>query len=451
VQTGNVTRSATFTELNGASFGKTQQTIGSLSVSYDVGETTLKSISAFIKTEDSFLNDFSGSGAILAAQQMAVDQYSQELQLIGKSLGGRLRYLFGAYAFEESGDQDFAWFWIVPLNRSVIDAKTISFSIFAQADFLFTDNLKGTAGIRYTKDEKSFDFGYEGVYGLPWSAIFGPPPSGTVTFDNEYTETTPRVALDYSVPTLGENIDSVLLYASAAKGFKSGGYNGIAIFSFNDAKSAYAPESNWTYEVGVKTDLLSNRLRVNANYFLAKAKDLALNATVGIGAFPVQNSGTATIKGLETEITAIPADGLTVFISGTFLMDGSYDSFRAGSAPANAPIIYKASAVVPQTPNYSFTAGFEYSLDTAFGRTTFGADWFQTDDYITAATNDYKVKGYGQGNAFVAVGFGERWSARASVKNFTDEYVLQTGSRALGGFISLRPREYLFSVNYSMN
>ena len=83
---------------------------------------------------------------------------------------------------------------------------------------------------------------------------------------------------------------------------------------------------------------------------------------------------------------------------------------------------------------------------------SFGADWFQTDDYITGATNDFLVKGYGQGNAFVNLAFSEAWSVRASAKNFTDEYVIQTGSRGfLGGFIPIRPREYFLSVNYKVD
>ena len=83
---------------------------------------------------------------------------------------------------------------------------------------------------------------------------------------------------------------------------------------------------------------------------------------------------------------------------------------------------------------------------------SFGADWFQTDDYITAATNDFKVKGYGQGNAFVSHAFNDSWSVRGSVKNFTDEYVITTGSRGfLGGFIPLRPREYMVSVTYKLD
>ena len=454
LNTPNVAR----TNLANYPYGKTKQTIASLNVSYDMGSSTLRSVTGYVKTEDSFTNDFSGNGNVMAANNALAEQYSQEIQVSGKAFGDKLSYLAGIYLFSEEGTQSFAWNSYlpppipsaIPISTSLIKAKTKSYSAFTQLDYLMTDALKVTAGIRYTNDNKDFDFLFRGL--LPPIT----PAVGIVDLSNTYSEVSPRLGIDYTVPTSSGNIDSMLVYASAASGFKSGGYNGIAIFGFNDAKKGYAPESNWTYEAGIKTDLLANRLRINANYFLAKADDLALNATVtntdGTTAFPVQNSGKATIQGLEFEITAVPADGLTLFLSGTAMMDGKYDSLNPTSAPANALANFGVRAVVPQTPSYSFTTGFDYGFDNRYGRTTVGADWFQTDDYITAATNDFKVKGYGQGNAFVSHAFNDSWSVRGSVKNFTDEYVITTGSRGfLGGFIPLRPREYMVSVTYKLD
>ncbi len=454
LNTPNVARSPA--PLTSLPSGSTKQTIASLSVSYDLGAVTLRSITGYVKTEDAFSTDFSGNGLVNGANQADADQLSEELQLLGKAMDDRLSYLVGVYYFKEEGDQAFAWnayapfppfnaFTAIPISSSAIKAETTSYSAFAQFDYNITDALKATAGIRYTKDDKDFGFTFRGIYA---------PIVGAVTLANEYTETTPRFGLDYTVPTSG-SVDSLLLYASAARGFKSGGYNGIAIYGFADALSPYFPESNWTYEAGVKTDLLGNRLRINANYYYAKVDDLALNATVitgGAASFPVQNAGKATIQGLEFEFTVVPTDGLTLFLSGTALTDGEYTSLRTGSAPANAPANFGVVATPPQLPDFSVTVGFDYGMDLSFGRLSFGADWFQTDDYITSATNDFKVKGYGVGNAFVGLGFGENWAVKATVKNFTDDDTITTGSRGfLGGFIPVRPREYMFMVNYSLD
>ena len=432
--------------------GETKQTIGALNIAYDLGSATLRSITGYVKTDDYFTNDFSGNGNVMAANDAGAEQWSEELQISGST--DSLNYLVGVYFFDEDSTQLLNWNSyfgvpggaVLPISSGNIKATSKSTSAFAQIDYKLSDALKLTAGVRYTQDKKTFK--------LDWKSSLGAPPA-LINLSNKYSETTPKFGIDYTLPASG-SVDSMLLYASAASGFKSGGYNGIAIFNPNDAKAPYFPEKNWTYEAGIKTDMMSNRLRINANYFVAKADDLALNATVtnpdGTVAFPVQNSGEATIKGLEAEITAVASDNLTLFLSGTFAMDGKYDKLNPTSSPANAPAAFGVKPVVPQTPDFSFTVGFDFGIDNTYGRTTFGADWFTTDDYITAATNDFKVKGYSTGNAYVNHAFNNNWSARLSVKNFTDEYVITTGSRGfLGGFIPLRPREYMVTFNYKMD
>ena len=68
------------------------------------------------------------------------------------------------------------------------------------------------------------------------------------------------------------------------------------------------PETNWTYEGGLKADWFDGRLRTNLAYFFSEIEDIQQNSTAGSDdgsfEFPVQNSGDAEIQGLEFEITA---------------------------------------------------------------------------------------------------------------------------------------------------
>ena len=173
------------------------------------------------------------------------------------------------------------------------------------------------------KDDKEFDLAFQRRTPIPIS-----PLTDSASLRDSYTEVTPKVALDYTVNT--DAVDSLLLYGSVARGFKSGGYNGIVIANANDAKTGYAPESNWTYEIGAKTDFADRTMRVNAAAFIAKIDDLALNATVeiapGVFSFPVQNAGKATVQGLELETTYVPNDNLTVYFNAAFL-DGAETHF----------------------------------------------------------------------------------------------------------------------------
>ncbi|HSN71504.1 MAG TPA: TonB-dependent receptor [Steroidobacteraceae bacterium] len=433
--------------------GETKQTIASLNMSWDLGAVTLRSITGYVKVEDRFSTDFSGAfgngGFIMGASEIDNDHWSQELQLQGSALGDRLNYIVGAYYFKEEGDQDFAWLVFAPFSTSQLQAETESVALFGQADYQLTSALKATAGVRWVEDDKSFDVDYQ--------TLIGVPPS-SVSLENTYSEVTPRFGLDYTIDG-GGVIDTMLLYVSAAKGFKSGGYNGIVIGPADvaNARSPYGPETNWTYEVGMKADFLDSRLRANLAYFYADISDLTLNATVddpagGPPSFPVQNAGDATIQGLEFEITAIPIDGLSIFLNGA-LQDGEYDSLNPTSAPALAPAVYGVEPVPPQVPDYAFTLGFDYGVDLAFlggSRFKLGADYFKTDDFVTAADNSFLAKGYDRTSAYTGLEIGNHWELRFDVRNLTDEETIASGSRSLGGFILLPPREYMFSVRYRL-
>ncbi|MCS6947294.1 MAG: TonB-dependent receptor [Steroidobacteraceae bacterium] len=430
--------------------GRTKQTIGSVHMSYDFGWGQIKSITGYVGTKDFFSTDFSGNGNVNGANKADVNQLSEEIQFLGKVYEDRISFLLGLYLFKEDGDQRFGWnsylpfppnpvLTPLPISTSDIAVETESYAFFGQVDYQISDVIKASFGARYTSDDKKFDFTFRSLLANTTTVL--------PTFRDTFSRFTPKLAIDWKVPARGP-FDSLLMYVSAADAFKSGGYSAIAIFSPIDVLR-YKPETNRTYEFGFKTDMLGNRLRINANYFYSEVEDVVINQTLPGGRFPVNNAGDQTIKGLEFEVTAAPIDGLTLFASGA-LLSGAYKNLNPFAAPALAPTLFGVQAVPPQIPDYSIAIGFDYKRELANGGTlAFGADWYETDDYITAATNDFRVTGFGLGNAFVEYGWNENWSVRAAVKNFTDENTITTGSRGfLGGFIPLRPREYMFTVRY---
>ena len=434
-------------------YGKTKQTIASLTAAYDFGDVVLKSISAYVRTKDAFNSDFSGAGTIYIGSDAKADQYTQELQLQGTLLDDKLNFLVGGFYLHEKTGQDFGFFFFTPASQTFARSKTDSIAGFGQVTYEIVDNLAITAGIRYTRDKKAFDMSF-----LPEPTILIPPgPQPPVALDVSYDDWTPKFAVDYEVPTSGA-IDRLLIYASASKGFRSGGFNGIAIFNLNDSRSAYFPETNWTYEGGFKTDLIDRRLRVNAAYFVNRISDLLLNATVidpatGAASFPVQNAGSATIKGLEVEVTAVPFDGLNLYANGAFLK-GKFRSLAPGSAPTSAPALYGVDPQTPQTPDYTITLGFDYTAEFPIGSRTgklrFGSDYYRSDDYILTATNDFRVDAYDRFNAFVALEYDERIEARLAVKNIENDKSFITGSRPLGGYVALPPRTFMVTLGYKM-
>src|SRR4029077_9615175 len=98
----------------------------------------------------------------------------------------------------------------------------------------------------------------------------------------------------------------LLTYVSAAKGFKAGGFNTAA----PAGSEAFGPERSWTYEAGVKSTFLDNRLRVNAAYYYIDWEDLQLDTPVASapGTFFIDHAGKATSAGVEVEAALLVFD-----------------------------------------------------------------------------------------------------------------------------------------------
>lgn len=119
-------------------------------------------------------------------------------------------------------------------------------------------------------------------------------------FRDSWTAFTPRFTVDYRLT------DYQMLYASIAKGAKSGGFNDVV---FDESQRSFDPDENWTYEIGSKNEWLDGELRLNAAVFYTDWQDLQISSTPlgdippGITVLPtvVDNTGGAEIWGIELD------------------------------------------------------------------------------------------------------------------------------------------------------
>ena len=431
--------------------GETQQIIGSVNLSYDLGTVTLQSITAYVGLDDFFSTDFSGLGLLQGASDIFSDVFTQELQLRGTALDDRLNYLVGLYYFYEDAGQNFGWnIFGSDWSQSNMSIETKSIAVFAQADYQISDKLKARFGARWTEDDKTFGLDYQ-------SLLLPPLTPARVDLHNTYSEVTPAFGIDYALEPSG-NVNSMLLYLSAARGYKSGGYSAIVISPADlaIARTPYFPETNWTYEAGIKTDLFGNKLRVNLAYYIADISDATYNSRVPNPddpnlppSFPVTNAGDVTIQGLEFELTWVASDNLSLFLSGA-TADGTFDRLDPTSAPALAPILYGVQPQTPQTPDLAFSVGLDFSAQTSIGVLGFGLDYYWTDEYIVGATNDFLQTGWNRMNGYIALGFKDNWELRLSGRNLGDEATAPTGGRGLINQVYLPPRQYMLSLTYRM-
>ena len=119
--------------------------------------------------------------------------------------------------------------------------------------------------MRYLRDDKSahkdvtcLDDGGDGSCVTPLRG-----PTGTqwsVSYDESWDAVTGQGVLEYKLN------DSVMFYGSIAQGFKGGGWDFIPPTPVA-APISFDPEHVINYELGLKSDYLDQRLRVNAALF----------------------------------------------------------------------------------------------------------------------------------------------------------------------------------------
>ena len=439
--TGNIYTSQSTTP----SQGKTDQWSITLDISYDAGAFEFRSITGYMDLEDLFRADFTGGvefapgvyGAGFDRTALANhDQFTQEFQLLGTTAGERLDWLAGLFYFTEAGDQVINdKFGTFPLLPTTFDLKTDSYAVFGQLSYQWNSKVSVVGGLRYTQDSKSMDATIQdGLFVFPVT-------SAAVSVDEDFSSISPKLGVDVQLN------DDTLAYAYVAHGFKGGGFNGLAVGNPQILASPYNEETVWTLEGGIKTDLLDNRLRINAAVFYNQYDDIQMTAIIDVASFSFaeQNVGKATVLGLEIEASARLSEGLRVFGNVGFMTD-RYDRLDPLSSAAQ-----NNAADLPSTPAATGMVGFSYeqpiSASGAHLKLKIGADIGYVGDHFGEVTNSVVIEAYSQLNAYVAIGANDdRWQLRLAGKNVTDEQDLVFGSTSTTGSTAGPPRFWLLSA-----
>ena len=268
-------------------------------------------------------------------------------------MDSRLKGQVGVYYLHEDNNrtEDLKQDFPVPAQTGVAtypqSVKGTSWAIFGQASYSFTDQLTATVGLRETWEKKDGHFIGQKVSGP------GLPPPLAANYDvrgsKKWDALTPRFAVDLQATP------DILFYASATRGFKSGGFQGIAGSGPSQA-TPYDPEYAWSYEGGTKTQWLDHRLQVNLSVFQTDYKDLQVSQLVPLCCVVVGNAATAKIHGYELEAVFAPIEGLQID-GGYARLDGKFTSFANG-ATANF-----TGNRLPRSPQDKIHLGAQYNFD----------------------------------------------------------------------------------------
>lgn len=324
-------------------------------LSYDFGGTTLTSLTSYEQLDRRQFGDWDATASVEADTFFGseVEVWSQELRLAGTT--GALAWTAGAYWSQQQLDERYFsdFIDVYGTYARVTYAQDVeSLAAFAQGELTLAPQWRVIAGLRYeeeTRDLQGFGSAFGGAQALP--------PTDAST---RMRPLTGKLALEYA-PT-----DDLLLYASASRGVKSGGFT---TYNTGDRSGIepFAPETLYAYEVGIKSQP-APWAQVNAAAFWYDYRDQqVLSAVYGangpVGRFA--NADRSRIAGAEVELALTPLPGLLLapfagFKHGRYLEFTDLD-VPASRAAGRAVYVDRGGETIP-FPRWSAGGQIAYEL-----------------------------------------------------------------------------------------
>ena len=296
-------------------------------------------------------NDFSlpTSGALAGgtlASGIDIDVDSHELRLASNP-GSALQWTIGAFlrASRKVEATDFTIPDVLSINNS-LETRSTAKSIFGEATYSMASlGIDLTAGLRYFTDNLR---GSETNAGVPANVP-----------GDKYESFNPRFAIAWHPAR------NTMIYASAAKGFRSGQLQPLIAVSLGqlfglNLPAALAQDSIWTYELGVKAELLDRSLIVEGAVFHSDWDNVTVRipiATTGLNGL-INSPGTRT-NGAELNVTARPLPNLSLRAGGAYI-----DAEYKGAVPGAGLV---EGSRVEDVAKFTFNASGNYHFDLASG------------------------------------------------------------------------------------
>jgi len=288
----------------------------SLKLEWDINDLTLTSISAWESAEIYSRADIDGGYGAVYLPDMGPgfipftsesadgipdqDQYTQELRL-SSNYAGDVNFQVGVFYFDEALTiENFSYdtYGSTPgeLNGYVIQQQdTKAWAVFGSLDYTITDDLKITAGLRYSDDEKEFSADRT-LSPIGGSALYltENPSDDHVSWD---------LSANYKIN------DDVNWYARVANSFRAPSIQGRILFG--DEVTVAESETVTSFETGIKSDVLDGQGRVNATVFYYTMDDQQLTAVGGGANFNrLVNADKTTGYGFELDTEWVLTDNL---------------------------------------------------------------------------------------------------------------------------------------------
>jgi iron complex outermembrane receptor protein len=239
-----------------------------------------------------------------------------------------------------------------------------------------------------------------------------------------FNEFLPTAGLQYHIDP------DLMAYFSYAKGFKTGGWTTrlTSPLPYGSPAQSFGPETDNTYEVGLKSEWLDHRLLANLAAFYSQYNGIQL--TYQISTSPVtQNAGNAVIKGFELQTQAV-ANRYLALVTNVGYMDAGYTYINPAAAATTGPVL-------PKTPRWKVGVGPEFHSGLSNGATVrVGANYTYTTEIYNDVQNTPLLRRPSEGMLDASGGLtspGGKYTLQVGGTNVTNRRYVTTGQPQIAG------------------
>lgn len=441
---------------NGDLFNKYDSYSWTANVTYELDNFTITSISNYQHNKNLFTvsadyQSYPTPG--FATERTTWKAISEEFR-VASTFDGPLNFMVGVL-YQETARQFDQWIALGGLMNSAVTEPSLLYlgtvkdsytdgetlSPFFQVMYEITPDLELSFGARYTDEKKESEF----------VQPYNNPGLGGIWRDNEvavgdqsFHDWSPEATLSWNIN------ESVMAYVAYKTAYKSGGFSNSGLFSAAELGGSpsdfiFDEETAKGFEVGVKSTLLDNQLRLNATVYDYVYDDLQVDFfNSPTWAYITLNAGEATTRGAEIDAEFAPRAIPGLSLRGSLAYNkAEYDNFVspcwAGQTAAQG-----CNTTVPGTngtpgqdisgeatamaPKWAASFGISYVAYLNNGwMYSFNVDGLYSDDYNSSgfANPHARRDSYTTFNASVSLaGAEERWELQLLGKNLTDEHIV---------------------------
>ncbi|EWS97120.1 TonB-dependent receptor [Pseudoalteromonas sp. SCSIO_11900] len=426
----------------------------SLKLEWDLANHTITSISGWESAEIYSRADIDGTALSLAESADGIpdqNQYTQELRL-SSNFAGDVNYQVGVFYFDEALTiENFSY---DASNNGVLNGfvsqqqDTKAWAVFGSVDYTITDDLKVTAGLRYSDDEKEFSAD------RAFSPIGGPLYIDQNVNDDHVSW---DLSANYKIN------DDVNWYGRIANSFRAPSLQGRILFG--SEVTVADSETVTSYETGIKSDVLDGQGRVNATIFYYTMDDQQLTAVGGGANFNrLLNADKTTGYGFELDSEWVLSDELNATFNLSYNKTELKDDTLSIAAPSRLEIldpVMNGQAMLdgnslPHAPEWISNITLRYTKELAEG------DFFAYADVSYRSEIDFflyeSVEFEGKPLTEVGLRAGYAWAqgdyeyeVSAFVRNLFDEQQAIGGVDFINNTAMVNEERYIgaeFKVNF---